>query len=214
MAYILVLTFIVGIANAQTNNTSKNATQKSLSKIENDQVSIQKIPTTLNDFKSLQAELGTTPEGCVMLQLVAMEMYRRDRSVGKKCLELNNTDANIGSVTRRLANLYRKDDSYSRPYLVASCFMGAKPSNGYNPEKPYTIKVRKNPTKTDEKSQMLKGTVVHLQVYSDGYDKPWRNVDVVLQKKEPYYRVSNCPAILTQCKKIDFDASENWKELK
>ena len=97
--------------------------------------------------------------------------------------------------------------------MVSTYFKGAKPSNGFNPEKPYTIQVRKDPTRGDERSQLLKGIVKHLQVYSDGYDTPWRGVDVVQQKGDTYYRVSNCPALYTQCKEVDFDATEDWKEL-
>ena len=176
--------------------------------------SIEKIPASLEEFQALQAELGTTPEGCIMLQLVAMEMYRRDRAVGQECLRLNNTDTNLSSVTGRLKEIFRENDSYARPYLVSSFFNGAKPSNGYNPEKPYTIQVRRNPVyPEDERSQMLKGYVKHMQVYSDGYDTPWRGVDVVLQKGDTYYRVSNCPSIYTQCKEVDFDATDDWREL-
>lgn len=181
---------------------------------QNNQVSIEKIPATLEEFQALQAELGTSPEGCIMLQLVAMEMYRRDRTVGLECLKLNNTSTNLTSVTNRLKEIFRENDTYARPYLVSSFFKGAKPSNGYNPEKPYTIEVRRDPTRPeDERSQMLKGYVKHLQVYSDGYDTHWRGVDVVQQKGDAYYRVSNCPSIYTQCKEVDFDATEDWKEL-
>jgi hypothetical protein len=179
----------------------------------NAQTSIEKIPTSVEEFQALQAELGTTPEGCIMLQLVAMEMYRRDRNIGSECLEMNNTSTNFSDMKRRLNELFRENDSYARPYLVSACFKGAKPSNGYNPQKPYTIKVRKAPNKNDERSQMLKGYVKHYQIYSEGYDTPWRSIDVVQQQGDKYYRVSNCPAILTQCKEVDFDASEEWKEL-
>lgn len=176
--------------------------------------SIQSIPTTVKEFQTLQAELGTTPEGCIMLQLVAMEMYRRDKTVGLECLTLNNTGTNLSSVTNRLKEIFRENDSYARPYLVSSFFKGATPANGYNPEKPYTIQVRRNPAyPNDERSQALKGYVKHMQVYSDGYDTPWRAVDVVLQKGDTYYRVSNCPSIYTQCKEVDFDATEDWREL-
>lgn len=176
--------------------------------------SINSIPASLEEFQALQAELGTTPEGCIMLQLVAMEMYRRDRTVGQECLRLNNTDTNLSYVTNRLKEIFRENDSYARPYLVSSFFKGAKPSNGYNPQKPYTIQVRRNPAHPeDERSQMLKGYVKYMQVYSDGYDTPWRGVEVVQQKGDTYYRVSNCPSIYTQCKEVDFDATEDWKEL-
>lgn len=196
-------------ANAQLGNMLKNATSKAL----NDKVSIEKIPATLEEFQALQTELGTTPEGCIMLQLVAMEMYRRDRNVGLECLALNNTETNLSDMKRRLNELFRENDSYARPYLVSACLKGATPANGYNPEKPYTIQVRKDPNKSDERSQMLKGYVKHYQLYSNGYDTPWRGIDVVQQKGDEYYRVSNCPAILTQCKEVDFDATEDWKEL-
>ena len=176
--------------------------------------SINSIPASLEEFQALQSELGTTPEGCIMLQLVAMEMYRRDRTVGQECLRLNNTDTNLSSVTNWLKEIFRENDSYARPYLVSSFFKGAKPSNGYNPQKPYTIQVRRNPARPeDERSQMLKGYVKYMQVYSDGYDTPWRGVEVVQQKGDTYYRVSNCPSIYTQCKEVDFDATEDWREL-
>ncbi|MBQ6770193.1 MAG: hypothetical protein IJP44_04345 [Bacteroidales bacterium] len=209
---LLTLACIVAMsfsANAQLGNVLKNAASKAFS----DKVSIEKIPATLEEFQALQAELGTTPEGCIMLQLVAMEMYRRDQNIGTECLRLNNTDTNLSDMKRRLNELFRENDSYARPYLVSAMFKGAKPSNGYNPEKPYTIQLRKDPTKSDERSQMLKGYVKHYQLYSDGYDTPWRSIDVVQQKGDEYYRVSNCPAILTQCKEVDFDATEDWKEL-
>jgi hypothetical protein len=179
-----------------------------------DKVSIEKIPATLEEFQALQAELGTTPEGCIMLQLVAMEMYRRDKNVGTECLRLNNTDTNLSYVTSRLKEIFREGDSYARPYLVSTYFEGAKPSNGYNPKKPYTIRVRRNPAyPNDERSQALKGYVKYFQVYSDGYDTPWRGIEVVQQKGDTYYRVSNCPSVYVQCKEVDFDATEDWKEL-
>ena len=218
--FILTLACLLAMSlstNAQLGGLGKaikSAASNTASKAFSEKVSIEKIPASLDEFKTLQAELGTKPEGCIMLQLVAMEMYRRDKNVGLECLRLNNTETNLSSVTSRLNELYRENDSYARPYLVSSCFKGAKPSNGYNPEKPYTIQVRRDPTRpNDERSQMLKGYVKYLQVYSDGYDTPWRSVDVVQQKGDDYYRVSNCPAILTQCKEVDFDATEDWKEL-
>lgn len=219
MAMALVVSLVFGASNAYAQigglgKTIKSAASGAASSALAEKVSVEKIPATLEEFKTLQAEIGDDPQGCVMLQLLAMEMYRRDKEVGLQCLTLVNTDVNLSSVVRRLNELYREGDSYARPYLVASCFKGAKPSNGYNPDKPYTIRVRRDPVNSkDERSQMLKGYVKHLQVYSDGYDTPWRGVDVVKQKGDDYYRVSNCPAILTQCKEVDFDSSEEWHGL-
>ena len=214
MALVLALSFSATAQIGGLGKAIKSAANNASSKALRDKVSIERIPATLEEFQALQAEIGTTPEGCIMLQLVAMEMYRRNRSVGIECLQLNNTDTNLSSMKRRWDELYRENDSYARPYLVSSCFKGATPANGYNPTKPYTIQVRRDPTRPeDERSQILKGYVKHLQVYSDGYDTPWRGVDVVQQKGDEYYRVSNCPAILTQCKEVDFDATDDWKEM-
>ena len=214
MALVLALSFSATAQIGGLGKAIKSAANNASSKALSDKVSIERIPATLEEFQALQAEIGTTPEGCIMLQLVAMEMYRRNRSVGIECLQLNNTDTNLSSMKRRLDELYRENDSYARPYLVSSCFKGATPANGYNPTKPYTIQVRRDPTRPeDERSQILKGYVKHLQVYSEGYDTPWRGVDVVQQKGDEYYRVSNCPAILTQCKEVDFDATDDWKEM-
>ena len=214
MALVLALSFSATAQIGGLGKAIKSAANNASSKALSDKVSIERIPATLEEFQALQAEIGTTPEGCIMLQLVAMELYRRNRSVGIECLQLNNTDTNLSSMKRRLDELYRENDSYARPYLVSSCFKGATPANGYNPTKPYTIQVRRDPTRPeDERSQILKGYVKHLQVYSDGYDTPWRGVDVVQQKGDEYYRVSNCPAILTQCKEVDFDATDDWKEM-
>ena len=216
MAFLMVMSLSIS-ATAQFGSVGRTVRQgigNAGSKALADKVSIEKIPATLEEFQALQAELGTTPEGCIMLQLVAMEMYRRDRNVGTECLRLNNTETNMSSVTSRLKEIFREGDSYARPYLVSSFFKGAKPSNGYNPEKPYTIQVRRDPARpNDERSQSLRGYVTHLQVYSDGYDTTWRGVDVVQQQGDTYYRVSNCPSIYTQCKEIDFDATDEWHGL-
>jgi len=210
LAFLILMMVGATSVNAQNDKTMYNSTTK----IQDGKVSIESIPATLDEFKALQAELGTTPEGCIMLQLVAMEMYRRDKNIGQECLSLNNTSTNLSSVTRRLNELYRPNDSYARPYLVSACFKGATPANGYNPTKPFTIELRRDPVRpNDERSQMLRGYVKYFQLYSDGWDTHWRNVEVVQQQGDPYYRVSNCPAILTQCKEIDFDATDEWHGL-
>jgi hypothetical protein len=217
MALAVVMVFGAATANAQIRGLGQKIKEAATEGANNvasktfaEKLSIEKIPATFEEFQALQAEMGTTPEGCVMLQLVAMEMYRRDKNLGQQCLALNNTETNLSSVTRRLNELFRENDSYARPYIVSAMFKGATPANGYTPDKPYTIRLRKDPTKTDQRSQILKGVVKYIQVYSDGYDTPWRNVDVVQQKGDTYYRVSNCPAIVTQCKEVDFDATQDW----
>ena len=57
---------------------------------------------------------------------------------------------------------------------------------------------------------MLGGTVIYLQIDSEGWDTNWRGVEVVRPEGEAYYVVSNCPAMYTQCKQI----KGTWQGLK
>lgn len=211
MAFVMPFAFS---ANAQVccgNKCSHSCTQKASNDVV---VTIGAIPVTVEEFDALQAQLGTTPEGCIALQLVAMQMYQDNPKVGAVCLKKNNTDTNYSSVESRLKELFRENDSYARMHLVATFFNGATVENGFNPVSPYAITVRKTPNKPDEKSQLLKGYVKYYQVYSEGYDTHWRGVSVVQQKGDAYYKISNCPSILTQCKEVDWEAEQDYRGLK
>jgi hypothetical protein len=172
-------------------------------------VTITHFPTTIEEFADMVDQIGTTPQGAVAMELVAMEVYRRNQSVGLECLKLVNTESNMNSLRRHLPDKLRGTDSYARPYLVAAFFQGANPENGYNPSYPYVVKVKTNPNRPYEESNMLKGTVIHLMVYSDGYDTPWRPISVVKQWGENFYRVSENSSTYVQCKEISYKATWN-----
>ena len=155
--------------------------------------------------------IATEPQGAVALQVMAFELYRRNPEIGEKALKMNNTEVNFTQTLRQLKEMMdTKDANYARPYLAAALLKGATPDNAYKPSEPYTVSVRVNPTSKYQESDFLQGTVIYLQVDSKGWDTNWRGVEVVKPKGEQYYIVSNCPALYTQCKKINGD----WKELK
>lgn len=204
-------------ASAQQSNRRDNVGSTS-NKNGEKTISIDHIPNTVEEFENMQMEIATTPEGAVMMVLVAMEVYNRDREAGAQCIRLCNVENNVYSIESRLKDLFNKNDQYySRPYQVASFFEGAKPSNGYNPTKPYTIRVRKRANRPDERSQMLRGYVKYMEVYSNGFDTPWRSCEVIRQfndgVEDKIYKVSNCPALYTQCKELDFDSPRRYEGL-
>lgn len=179
-------------------------------------ITFSHFPTNQAEFVEAQKTLGKTPEGAVVLQLMAFHVYSKDKAAGEACVGLCNTETNKPSVIRRLADMLvvdARDTQYARPYLVAAFLEGATPTNGYNPTKPYKVKIRSHQTNKYERSEMLKGYVLHLEVYSDGYDTPWRGCDVVKQQGSDVFVVSNCPAMYTQCKEIAFDATSEFKGL-
>lgn len=194
-------------------NMASELTSAAVSKLGEKTVRIDHIPTSVEEFEQMQLELAKDPEGAVMMVIVSMEMYRRDHKMGEECIRLANVDNNFNSMMSRVKELYRGGDSYGRPYQAATFFKGATPMNGYNPTKPYTIRVRKSPTHQDERSQSLRGYVKYMEVYSDGFDTHWRSVEVVQQKGCEVYKVSNCPSIYTQCKEIYFESNREFEGL-
>lgn len=182
----------------------------SWNKGQSSRVTFTGIPASIDEFRQLQQTLGTEPQGAVALQVMAFEMYRRDRAMGEQALQLNNTSTNYNSTVGRLHEMMGKDQSYARPYLAAALMDGARPGNAYMPSYPYCVKVRVNPVSRYQDSQMLGGTVIYLQIDSEGWDTNWRGVEVVRPEGEQYYVVSNCPALYTQCKQI----KGTWQGLK
>ena len=178
-------------------------------KAQSSKVTFTGIPANLEEFKLVRQTLGKEPQGAVALQVMAFEMYRRDRAVGEQALKLNNTTTNFNSTIERLKEMMGKDKFYARPYLAAALLDGAKPANAYTPNWPYCVKIRVNPVNKYQESQFLGGTVIYLQIDSEGWDTNWRGVEVVRPDGEQFYVVSNCPAMYTQCKQI----KGTWKEL-
>ena len=171
-------------------------------KAQSSKVTFTGIPANLEEFKQVRQTLGKEPQGAVALQVMAFEMYRRDRAVGEQALKLNNTTTNFNSTIERLKEMMGKDKFYARPYLAAALLQGAKNTNAYTPKYPYEAKIQVNPVSKYQESEILDGTVIYLQVISEGWDTNQRGVEVVRPDGEDYYVVSNCPAMYTQCKKI------------
>lgn len=177
-------------------------------------VTFSGFPKTVNGFKQAQEKLGTTPEGAVLLELMAFEIYCHDKAAGKACLELANVDNNIQCVDRILKDRYNpKQGNYYTPQLVASYLEGATPMNGYKANKPFKINIRTSNSHKYEDSESLRGTVLYLEISSNGYDSNWRGISVVKQKGSPYYKVVNNPSMYTQCKPVSFKCDDEYVDV-
>lgn len=163
-------------------------------------VNFANFPATLDEWKQMQKQLGGEPQGAVALQVMAFELYRNNRTDGEQALRLNNTSTNYNSTVERLREIMGKDQYYARPYIAWALLQGATPENGYYVRPPYTIKMKVDPNKKYQESQLLHGTVIYLLIDSQGWDTNWRGVEVVKPEGSDYFVVSNCPAMYTQCK--------------
>lgn len=109
-------------------------------------VTFTHFPATVREFQILQKQLlGSSQPGTLALDLMAFEMFRRDRAKGKKCIEMCNLSVNTKQILDRLGERFpeRRSDqpytSYHQPYLVASFLKGATQDNKYQPEYPYQL---------------------------------------------------------------------------
>lgn len=164
-------------------------------------ISFESFPSTLADWVATESEQHVRPEGVVLLQLMAFELYHTRTSAGEKAVARNNTSSAYSEVMQQLPEIFGKsksdDKQYARPYIVYSYLEGATPDNGYAPTTPYTIRVRER-LNSKQWSEMAGGYVYTLEVYSDGYDTPWRAVQVINQGG--VWKVFSSPALYTQCK--------------
>lgn len=180
-------------------------------------VTFEHFPKNVAEFNDALDKLGQEPQGAVVLMLMAMELYRNDSIAGLECLKTINTETNLPGALRQIKEKLRPNnpkDSYARPYLVAAFMQGATPENGYNAPTPYKVKVRTNPVNGYQESNSLKGYVLYLQVESQGYDTPWRGVEVCKSKGDSHYRIVNCPSMYTQCKEISWKTDAEFHGLK
>ncbi|MBR4809563.1 MAG: hypothetical protein IK031_04715 [Bacteroidales bacterium] len=131
-------------------------------------VTFTHFPATVREFTFLQSQLlGTSQPGTLALNLMAFEMYRRDRTKGQKCVEMCNLSANAKQVLNNLKEKFPEDrsvgvsDTYQQPYLVASFLVGATQMNNYQPEYPYKLVFTYNESRPSEHSSTFFGTVHH-----------------------------------------------------
>ncbi|MBO4565939.1 MAG: hypothetical protein J5695_01790 [Bacteroidales bacterium] len=148
------------------------------------------FPATLREFKTLQTQLlGSSQPGTLALNLMAFEMFRRDRTVGQKCIEACNLSVNAKSVINNLKEKFPlqrgpETDSYQQSYLVATFLAGATQENKYQPEYPYKFEFTYNTSnykQQGEYSYSFFGKIYHW-VTTRGGNKDYDATVIVLDE--------------------------------
>ena len=172
-------------------------------------VTFTNVPSDYEEFETLYTQFfGKTPHGTAAMMVMAMEIYGRDRQVGRKCIELINYPSNVNSVISILNDKYGSsqyapaNDSYHQRYLPAAVLKGATPQNGYRPQEPYTVEMKASVNKHQELQISGSGRVMYIYMMGKGWDTEQRSVEIIRQPNQPLYKVFNCPALYTQCKTI------------
>ncbi len=137
------------------------------------EVTIDKMPTTLESFKVMEGTDFKDPNKVVALTVVALCMYPANKDL---CIEM----LNFLKGPRPLSNYeiqFLSDRFKGKDYLVASYFEGAAHTNNYEPTNPLSIKVYK----TAHSEDLLDEGYLQLFLKSGGADSAR---GVKLRKKE------------------------------
>ena len=168
-------------------------------------VTFTNIPSNYEEFKAVYTNfLGKTAFGAAAMMPMAMEMYARDREVGRQCIELLCYPSNVNSVISIIKEKFgsNPNDSYGQRYLPAASLKGATPENAYQPERPYTVQMEASVNQHQELKITGSGTVLYLYIMGGGWDTHQRSVEVIKQPGKDLYQVFNCPSLYTGCKQI------------
>lgn len=174
-------------------------------------VSFNRFPASVAEFMQVREQIGKEPQGAAALEVMAMEMYRRNRNVGLECLKLCNTITNVNSCVQRLKELFGKDINYARPYQVAAFLEGATPQNGYKPNEPYTVTIDVRENRPYQDSGIYQTKVLSFWIHCGG-GKPGskKGIEVLKTLKQDeksegkYFIVFNCPDLYFQVEPISF----------
>ncbi|TGL48595.1 hypothetical protein EHQ55_10085 [Leptospira meyeri] len=149
---VFLLFFLTGQAFAQ-NLTSRNPVVFSFE------------PASIEEFKSLQSSIATTPEGGVAILVLAISLYGKNQELGTKAVTISVLSKNRQKSTKPSAvdgmvlgngdqYLLGQLDKYKM--LSNGYWKGAEPSNGYTASLPFTVETYTNPYSGDESSGKIK----------------------------------------------------------
>lgn len=97
----------------------------------------EKLPISIEDFRELEVEYMATPFGTAALTVLALSYYPINRALSMEMMNELRGPRPLSEMEKQfIADRFRDKD-----YVPRSYFMGATPTNDYEPNKPYTIEV-------------------------------------------------------------------------
>lgn len=163
--------------------------------------SIAELPVTLEEFKELQAQIATEPQGAVVCFLAAMNVYAHDEEEGTECLKLASYKiggSEISTLKQKLRG--SDDDPYVQKYLPYAHFKGANAKNGYTPDDPLTLEVSVNNGLPYRELSDEESPVIYLNFKTQGTDIGQRSVSVIKPYDSDYFVVFERAGLYMQVK--------------
>lgn len=110
-------------------------------------ISFDKLPTTLDELKSLPEANLKEPEYGAALFVAAMMNYKDDPVTALSMYDFLKGPADVSEYEKQFIRDRLGDD---REYVIRSYFEGTSPENDYSPAMPYTIVAEKDVSSEEE----------------------------------------------------------------
>ena len=170
-------------------------------------VTFTNVPSNYEEFEAVYTGLlGKSIQGTAAMIPMALEMYARDKSEGRRSLNLvcyaDTTVSNIVRIldTKLVPSQYGPvNDPYIQRYMAAALLKGATASNAYKPIEPYTVEMCAS---ANPPQQTTYGLDTFVYILAKGWDTEQRQVEIIMSNGSNLYKVFNCPSCYTQCKNI------------
>ncbi len=137
-------------------------------------VTIEKLPTSVEEFIQVRDKLSSTPEGGAAVFILALKIYGENASLGEQCLviSVDRSKLQTGSVYKgmeidRMSMSRLKEQMRQYPYVANSYFEGAHSDNAYTFNFPATVICSENAYSGDANGDSFK-----IFVKSSGADSP------------------------------------------
>ena len=186
-------------------------------------VKFSNIPSDYIEFKTVHDEfLGKHITGVIALQVMAFEIYNRDREDGKKCFELINPDYNMNSIMEWVSHRYDQvNPDENQPYLAATFLQGANRDNFWKPTKVdnlYSIKYQADPDGKKQTNSPSRGDVFYVDIIAEGWQtQKVKKCRVVLWEKMipkgGYYQIHDLSSLVLTAPDIKYDDNSLWEGL-
>jgi hypothetical protein len=204
--FVIMLCLTVSCQNSQKNNhnhtsfSNSSNTQSQSSRTMLPQITLEKMPSSVEEFKALQKTFATQPQGGAAMMIVALLIYSENQELGQQIVTLATNESRLvdgskGYENKQIANIELqrlRDRVAGKAYVIKSYFHGAYPSNGYQASTPHKIDTFLNPHSS------LGGGKMKVFIMCNGADNPR---PITLKKSGDFWKADEWSSLLLGVKK-------------
>lgn len=172
---LLACSSLGGSSTASSSSGSRSGSGQA--QMNEHEVTIEKLPATMDEFLALRDAHGSDPFGAASLFVVAQIVYTKDETLGHQMFTvlldkeyLDNVGEEKGFYKgyrpRQIYVQNWRDRLGKKPWIARSYITGTAKANDYAlPAGPFKIRIR-------EQSDSLQGDTAKVFVWSEGADSP------------------------------------------